>query len=107
MLSPVCLQSPLAPPLLSTEALSELHDLLASLPIPFGCDRACLNSSPKEGIDEANDKAAPPTNESSTLQRAGNSNPRRAAGRTDQRPDGTANPGSGSQKRAARKRRRG
>src|SRR5213076_3340074 len=52
MLSPECSQLLLGPPLISAEALGELHDLLKSLPIRGGCDKASLNSSPKEGIDE-------------------------------------------------------
>jgi hypothetical protein len=52
MLSPECSQLLLGPPLISAEALSELHDLLTSLPIQADCDKASLNSSPKEGVDE-------------------------------------------------------
>ena len=51
MLSPECSPFSLGPPLLSTQALSELHALLTSLPI-----RASLNS-PKEGVDETIGKA--------------------------------------------------
>jgi len=107
MLSPECSQFSLGPALLSTEALSELHDLLTSLPIHVECDKAGLNSSPKEGVDETISKATLPAKESSTLQRACNSNCRRAAERTDQRSDGTTDQRSGSKKRAAWKRRRG
>src|SRR5438309_6461357 len=83
------------------------YDLLTSLPIHVECDKAGLNSSPKEGVDETISKATLPANESSTLQRACNSNCRRAAERTDQRSDGTTDQRSGSKKRAAWKRRRG
>ena len=87
--------------------LSGLHDLLTTLPIHVDCAKAGLNSSPKEGLDETIGKATLPANESSTLQRACNSNCRRATERTDQRSDGTTDQRSGSKKPAAWKRRRG
>src|SRR6202022_2540610 len=40
MLSPECSQFSLGPALLSTKALSELHDLLTSLPTHDDCDKA-------------------------------------------------------------------
>ena len=89
MLSPECSHFSLGPALVSTEALSELHDLLTSLPMHVDCDKASLNSSPKEGVDEAIGKTTLPANESSTLERACNSNSRRTAKRTDHRSDGT------------------
>ena len=49
MLSPECSQLLLGPPLISADALGELHDLLRSLPLHADCDRASLNTSPKEG----------------------------------------------------------
>ena len=67
MLSPECSQFALGPALLSTgpairgtKALSELHDLLTSLPMHVDCDKPSLNSSPKEGVDEAIGKAIYP-----------------------------------------------
>jgi hypothetical protein len=67
MLSPECSQFSLGPAVVSTEALSDLHDLLASLPLPADCDKAGLNSSPKEGLDETTGKATLPANESSAI----------------------------------------
>ena len=107
MLSPECLQLLLGPPLISAEALSELHDLLRSLPLHADCDRASLNASPKEGADEAIGKITVPANESSTLQCAGNGSSRGAGERTDHGSDGTPHTRSGSQERGACKRRRG
>src|ERR1700680_19730 len=107
MLSPECSQFSLGPSLLSTEALSELHDLLTSLPIHVHCDKAGLTSSPKEGLDETISKATLLANESSTLPRACHGDSQRAAERTDQRSDETANERGGRKKRAARKRSRG
>ena len=69
MLSPECSQLLLGPPLISAEALGELHDLLRSLPLHADCDRASLNASPKEGVDEAIGKITLPANESSTPRR--------------------------------------
>ena len=106
MLSPECLQLLLGPPLISAEALSELHDLLRSLPLHADCDRASLNASPKEGADEAIGKITVPANESSTVQCARNSDSRRTAKRTGHRSDGTTHQRSGSKRRAAQKRRR-
>ena len=78
MLSPECLQFSLGPPLISVEALAELHDVLTSLPIHADYDKASLNLFPKEGVDETIGKAALPTDESSALQRACNNNSGRA-----------------------------
>ena len=91
MLSPECSQFSLGAALVSTEALSELHDLLTTLPIHVDCAKAGLNSSPKEGLDETIGKATLPANESFPLQHACNSNSRGAAERTDHRPEGTIN----------------
>jgi hypothetical protein len=63
MLSPECSQLSLGPPLTSAEALAELHELLTSLPIHADCDKASLNSPPKEGVDETIGKITPPANE--------------------------------------------
>jgi len=68
MLSPECSKFSLGPPLISAEALGELHDLLTSLPIHADCDKASLNSPPKEGVDETIGKTTLPANESSTFQ---------------------------------------
>src|SRR5437879_13651119 len=81
MLSPECSQLLLGPPLISAEALGELHDLLRSLPIRGDCDKASLNSSPKEGVDETIGKITLPANESPTPQRTCNSHSRREIGR--------------------------
>jgi len=56
MLSPECSPFSLGPPLLSTQALSELHALLTSVPLHADCDKASPNS-PKEGVDETIGKA--------------------------------------------------
>jgi hypothetical protein len=53
MLSPECLQFSLGPPVISADALLELHDLLSSLLIPTDCDKASPNSSSKEGADDS------------------------------------------------------
>lgn len=107
MLSPECSQLLLGPPLISAEALCELHDLLTSLPVHANCDRASLKSLPKEGVDEAIGKITPSTNKSSTPQRTYNSSGRHTAKRIDNRSDGTANRRSRNGKRATGKRRRG
>lgn len=112
MLSPECSQLLLGPPLISAEALGELHDLLTSLPIHDDCDKASLKSPPKEGVDETIGKITLPANESPTPQRTCNNNSRRAAKRIDHGADGTTHPRSGRRKRprrkrASRKRRRG
>ena len=91
MLTPECSQFFLGPSLLSTEALSQLHELLTNLPIQVDCDKAGLKSSPPEGVDETIAKATLPANESSTLQLASNNNSRQAAERTDRRSDGAIN----------------
>ena len=107
MLSPECSQLLLGPPLISADALGELHDLLRSLPLHADCDRASLNASPKEGVDEAIGKITLPANESSTPRRV-NGQSRRAAERTDHRFGGATNQRSGTRrKRAGRNRRRG
>src|SRR5437660_1740765 len=112
MLSPECSQLLLGPPLISTEALGELHDLLTSLPIHADCDKASQNSPPKESVDETIGKITLLANESPTPQRTCNSNWRRAAQRIDHGADGITHPRSGRRKRvrrkrASRKRRRG
>jgi len=107
MLSPECSQFSLGPAAVSTEALSELHDLLTGLPLPAACDKAGLNSPPKENLDETISKATLPANESSTIQPACHGNSQQPAERTDQRSDGTTNQRSGGKKRAAWKRSRG
>src|SRR5580658_3482279 len=107
MLSPECLQFSLGPAVISTEALSDLHDLLASLPLPADCDKAGLNSSPKEGLDETTGKATLPANESSAIPPACHGSSQRAAERTDQRSDGTTNQRGGSKEPATWKRSRG
>lgn len=112
MLSPECAQLLLGPPLVSAEALAELHDLLTRLPIHADCDKASQNSPPKEGVDETIGNITLPANESSTPQRTRNRNWRRAAQRIDHRADGTTHQRSARRKRvrrkrASRKRRRG
>jgi hypothetical protein len=77
MLSPECSQLLLGAPLISAEALGELHDLLTSLPIYAACDKASLNSSAKEGADETIGQKTLLANESSAPRRARNSNFRR------------------------------
>src|SRR5260370_30207970 len=111
MLSPECSQLLLVPPLISAEALGELHDLLTSLPIHADCDKASQNSPTKESVDETIGKITLPANEPPP-QRTCNSNWRRAAQRIDHDADGTTHPRSGRRKRvprkrASRKRRRG
>jgi hypothetical protein len=103
-LSPECSQFSLGPAVVSSEALSELHDLLASLPLPADWDKAGLNSSPKEGLDETSGKATLPANESSALPPGCHGNSQRAAEGTDQRSDGTTNQRGGSKKPATWKR---
>ena len=57
MLSPECSQFSFGPPLISVEALFELRDLFASLPLHADCDRASLHAIPKEeAIDERSAK---------------------------------------------------
>ena len=107
MLSPECSQFSLGPPLISAEALGELHDLITSLPVHAGCDKASLNSPPKEGVDETIGKITLPANESPTPQRTCNSHSRRAAKRIDHRSDGATHQRSKRRKQASRKRRRG
>jgi hypothetical protein len=107
MLRPECSQLLLGPPLISAEALGELHDLLRSLPTRGDCDKAFVNSSPKEGVDETIGKITLPANEPPTPQRTCNGNCRRAAKRIDHRSDGTTHQRSERRKRASRKRRRG
>ena len=111
MLSPECSQLLPGPPLISAEALGELHDLLTSLPIHADCDKASQNSPPKEGVDETIGKITLPANESPTPQRTCDSNWPRAAQRIDHCAAGTTHQRSGRRKRVrrkpARKRRRG
>jgi hypothetical protein len=103
MLSPECSQLLLGPPLISAEALGELHDLLTSLPFHADCDKASQNSPPKESVDETIGKITLPANESPP-QHTCNSNWRRAAQRIDYGADGTTDPRGGRRKRARRKR---
>jgi hypothetical protein len=107
MLSPECAQFSLGTAVVSTEALSELHDLLASLPLSAACGKAGLHSSPKEGLDETTGKTTLPANESSTIPPACRGNSQRTAERTDQRSDGTTNQRGGSKKPATWKRSKG
>jgi hypothetical protein len=67
MLSPECSQLLLGPPLISAEALGELHDLLTSLPIHADCDKASQNSPPKESVDETIGKITLPAQPSFTF----------------------------------------
>src|SRR5437016_13153411 len=103
MLSPECSQLLLGPPLISAEALGELHDLLTSLPIHADCDKASQNSPPKESVDETIGKITLLAIESPTPQRTCNSNWRRAAQRIDHGADGTTHPRSGRRRSEERR----
>jgi hypothetical protein len=69
MVSPECSQFSLGPSLVSVEALFELRDLFASLPLAADCDRASMQATAtQEAIDEAIGKATPPADEPSAQQ---------------------------------------
>jgi hypothetical protein len=63
MLSPECSQFSLGFPLVSLEALSELHELLSAWKAPALCDKPFPNPYRKEGVDEAIREADRPADE--------------------------------------------
>ena len=108
MLSPECSQFSLGAPLVSAKAFFELRDLFASLNLRGDFDRASLHANPEEGVDEAINKAALPTDEPTARQYLGNGESGRPGQGPHRRSDGTTRQRrSRRRKRTARKRRGG
>src|SRR6516225_4894732 len=57
MFSADCAQFTLGPPLIRTEALRELRDLLTAWQTAHLCDKASLEQSPREGVHESTGEA--------------------------------------------------
>src|SRR5437016_588833 len=92
MLSPECSHLSRGSPLVSVEALLELHDLLVAWQAPLHCDKPSLEPSRKEGRGEEISEAAQSADASVAPQPASDDYSRRQAGGTDPGPDRTVDP---------------
>lgn len=80
MLRPECAQFSFGAPLISVEALAELHRVLAAAQIPSDGGKALLQSSGEEEGHETIGEATHPADESTASGRTGNDSGRQAKG---------------------------